>query len=213
VLLSKLATVDADILRGWTPAEMALRIPVDNWLGYSDILQKAPISTKAITSATVYTIGDFIAQRAQGVTIGKLDRPRLLRSLIVGLVGHGPLSHIWYNISEYAFDNVLRLTAWWSFIPKVVADQTIFGPFWNNTYIFLLGILKRDSLENIWDEMKRTTVPLIVAGLKLWPFVHCITYGVIPLENRLLWVDLVEIVWVTILSTTAAQGGDKSDGE
>ena len=51
--------------------------------------------------------------------------------------------------------------------------------------------------------MKRTTIPLIISGLKLWPFVHCITYGVIPLENRLLWVDAVEIVWVTILASQA----------
>nr|CAB3494082.1 unnamed protein product [Digitaria exilis] len=39
------------------------------------------------------------------------------------------------------------------------------------------------------------------AGWKLWPFAHLITYGVIPVEQRLLWVDCVELVWVTILST------------
>ena len=54
--------------------------------------------------------------------------------------------------------------------------------------------------------MKRTTVPLIVSGLKLWPLVHCVTYGLIPVENRVLWVDAVEILWVTILATQAAGG-------
>ncbi|XP_022764043.1 uncharacterized protein LOC111309274 isoform X2 [Durio zibethinus] len=39
------------------------------------------------------------------------------------------------------------------------------------------------------------------AGWKLWPFAHVITYGVIPVEQRLLWVDCVELIWVTILST------------
>uniref|UniRef100_A0A6N2KZA6 Uncharacterized protein n=1 Tax=Salix viminalis TaxID=40686 RepID=A0A6N2KZA6_SALVM len=42
---------------------------------------------------------------------------------------------------------------------------------------------------------------LLTAGWKLWPFAHLITYGVIPLEQRLLWVDCVELIWVTILST------------
>lgn len=60
--------------------------------------------------------------------------------------------------------------------------------------------------------MKRTTIPLIISGLKLWPFVHCITYGLIPLENRLLWVDAVEIVWVTILAGQANEE-KKVDGE
>nr|AFK44918.1 unknown [Lotus japonicus] len=42
---------------------------------------------------------------------------------------------------------------------------------------------------------------MLTAGWKLWPFVHLVTYGVIPVEQRLLWVDSVELIWVTILST------------
>ncbi|KAK2997004.1 hypothetical protein RJ639_025831 [Escallonia herrerae] len=54
-------------------------------------------------------------------------------------------------------------------------------------------ILKRRSL------MRSENV--ILAGWKLWPFAHLITYGVVPVEQRLLWVDSVELIWVTILST------------
>ncbi|ONK61358.1 uncharacterized protein A4U43_C08F29050 [Asparagus officinalis] len=39
------------------------------------------------------------------------------------------------------------------------------------------------------------------AGWKLWPFVHLVTYGVILIEQRLLWVDCDELIWVTILSS------------
>ena len=67
--------------------------------------------------------------------------------------------------------------------------------------------MKRESLESIWGDVKRTTIPLVVSGLKLWPLAHCVTYGLIPVENRLLWVDMVEIVWVTILASQAAGGG------
>jgi hypothetical protein len=44
-----------------------------------------------------------------------------------------------------------------------------------------------------------------MSGLKLWPLAHCVTYGLIPVDNRLLWVDLVEIAWVTILASSAAK--------
>lgn len=206
-VLNQLVTVDASIMRGWTASEMAVRIPVDNWLSYTEVLNQSPLSTKAITSATVYTIGDFIAQRLEGLGMGELDRPRLLRSLLAGLIGHGPLSHLWYDFSEHIFDGVFHWNEWWGIFPKVAIDQTTWGPFWNNTYILLLGIMKLEKPDKIFDEMKRTTIPLIVSGLKLWPLCHCITYGVIPVENRLLWVDLVEIVWVTILATAAAGGG------
>lgn len=70
-----------------------------------------------------------------------------------------------------------------------------------------------ESFETIFADMKRTTIPLIVSGLKLWPLAHCITYGLIPVENRLLWVDMVEILWVTILSAQAAGTAEKEPGE
>jgi protein Mpv17 len=93
-----------------------------------------------------------------------------------------------------------------------MVDQTIWGPIWNNTYILLLGLMKFDSFKNIGSDMKRSTVPLIVNGLKLWIPTHCITYGLIPTENRLLWVDLVEIVWVTMLASQAASAsGQRED--
>lgn len=203
-VLNQLITVDSAMMRGWTGDEMAVRIPVDNWRSYSAILEKAPLFTKAVTSATVYTIGDFIAQRTEGKGMGDLDRPRLVRSLLAGFIGHGPLSHLWYGFSEGVFENVMHLQGWWGTFIKVAIDQTTWGPFWNNTYILLLGIMQMSKPEQIFGEMKRTTIPLIVSGLKLWPLAHLVTYGLIPVENRLLWVDLVEIIWVTILATAAA---------
>ena len=40
---------------------------------------------------------------------------------------------------------------------------------------------------------------------------HIITYGVIPVQHRLLWVDMVEVLWVVILSLTGAAYGDKEE--
>lgn len=47
------------------------------------------------------------------------------------------------------------------------------------------------------------------AGWKLWPFAHLITYGLVPVEQRLLWVDCVEIIWVTILSMFANEKSEQ----
>lgn len=211
-LIFKFVSVDFGMMHGWTFSEMAYRIPLDNWNDYTEILEAAPVATKAVTSASVYTLGDILSQRAQGKTNGELDRSRILRNLIAGLIAHGPLSHVWYNLSEGLFDDVLSWTEWWSFIPKVILDQTTWGPIWNNTYILLMGLMQGNSPKSLVGEMKRTTVPLIVSGLKLWPLAHCITYGLIPVENRLLWVDMVEIIWVTILSTQAtSEAGNEGE--
>lgn len=210
--------------RGWAPSEIMLRLPVDTWDAYTLHLQQNPILTEALTSGTVYTIGDIISQRTErsntnnnddseaidgGTPTMELDRMRVLRSALAGLFGHGPLSHVWYNVCDFSFEQVLHLSAaWWPL--KILVDQTIWGPIWNNTYIVLLGLMKGEQWSTIWSDMRRTTVPLIVSGLKLWPLAHCVTYGFIPKENRLLWVDMVEILWVSILATQAAAGKESS---
>jgi protein Mpv17 len=199
---------------GWSLQETAIHTSTNIWNSYSEILSTSPVQTKAVTSATVYTIGDVISQRTEGASMSELDGPRIGRSLLAGLLGHGPLSHVWYEVSENLFQNILHLpNDIFGTAAKVVIDQTTWGPFWNNTYILLLGLMKLNSFETIFSEMKRTTIPLIVSGLKLWPLAHCVTYGLVPVENRLLWVDVVEIAWVTILATTAAAGGKSDAGK
>jgi protein Mpv17 len=210
-LLQFYGAIDASGMKDFQ--EAAMKVPSDIWERYMEILNASPIQTKAVTSATVYTIGDVISQRTEGTSMDEIDTTRTFRSLLAGLIGHGPLSHCWYEFSENLFNNVLHLpNDAFGTIAKVAIDQTTWGPFWNNTYILLLGLMKFDSFGNIFSEMKRTTIPLIVSGLKLWPLAHCVTYGLVPLENRLLWVDLVEIIWVTILATAAA-GKSTVEGE
>lgn len=122
-ILYQVLTVDIGITRGWSGEEIAARIPLDNWLSYNNVLHLAPLQTKAVTSATVYTIGDILSQNKEGKDMGELDRGRILRSLLAGLIGHGPMSHVWYHVSEEFFDGVLIGHHWWDFIPKVVVDQ------------------------------------------------------------------------------------------
>ena len=47
--------------------------------------------------------------------------------------------------------------------------------------------------------------PCLVAGWKFWPFAHALTYSVVPLHLRVLWVDVLEVAWVAILSKTVAR--------
>ncbi|KAK0590990.1 hypothetical protein LWI29_034139 [Acer saccharum] len=86
----------------------------------------------------------------------------------------------------------------------------------NSVRLFFLSkiaFLRFESPANTFSELKATFWPMLTAGWKLWPFAHLVTYGVVPLEQRLLWVDCVELIWVTILSTYSNEKSEERISE
>ncbi|XP_021285413.1 protein SYM1 [Herrania umbratica] len=195
--VSKLLTIDHDYWHGWTLFEVLRYVPEHNWIAYEQALKANPVLAKMAISGIVYSIGDWIAQCYEGKPLFDFDRTRMFRSGLVGFTLHGSLSHYYYQFCEALFP----FQDWWVVPAKVVFDQTVWAAIWNSIYYMVLGFLRFESSADIYRELKATFWPMLTAGWKLWPFAHMITYGVIPVEQRLLWVDCVELIWVTILST------------
>ncbi|OIW18415.1 hypothetical protein TanjilG_10279 [Lupinus angustifolius] len=195
--VTKLLTIDHDYWHGWTFYEILRYAPEHNWTAYEQALKTNPVLAKMAISGVVYSIGDWIAQCYEGKPLFEFDRTRLFRSGLVGFTLHGSLSHYYYQFCEALFP----FQEWWVVLAKVAFDQTVWAAIWNSIYFVVLGLLRFESPINIYGELKSTFLPMLTAGWKLWPFAHLITYGVVPLEQRLLWVDCVELIWVTILST------------
>ncbi|XP_062215258.1 uncharacterized protein LOC133915890 [Phragmites australis] len=208
--LTRLLTVDHDYWHGWTIFEILRYMPEHNWSAYEEALKDNPVLAKMMISGVVYSLGDWIAQCYEGKPIFDFDRARMFRSGLVGFTLHGSLSHYYYHICEALFP----FKDWWVVPAKVAFDQTIWSAIWNSIYFVVLGFLRLESPTTIFVELKSTFWPMLTAGWKLWPFAHLITYGVVPVEQRLLWVDCVELVWVTILSTYSNEKSEarNSDG-
>ncbi|KAL6975382.1 hypothetical protein U1Q18_024177 [Sarracenia purpurea var. burkii] len=195
--ITKLLTIDHDYWHGWTLYEILRYAPQHNWIAYEEALKTNPVLAKMMISGVVYSLGDWIAQCCEGKPLFEFDRVRMFRSGLVGFTLHGSLSHYYYQFCEVLFP----FQDWWVVPVKVVFDQTAWSAVWNSIYYTVLGFLRLESPVSIFNELKATFWPMLTAGWKLWPFAHLITYGVIPVEQRLLWVDCVELIWVTILST------------
>ncbi|XP_065875570.1 uncharacterized protein [Euphorbia lathyris] len=195
--VTKLLTVDYDYWHGWTLYEVLRYAPEHNWIAYEEALKSNPVLAKMAISGIVYSMGDWIAQCYEGKPLFEFDRARMFRSGLVGFTLHGSLSHYYYQFCEALFP----FQDWWVVPAKVAFDQTVWSAVWNSIYFTVLGLLRFESPANILSELQATFWPMLTAGWKLWPFAHLITYGVIPLEQRLLWVDCIELIWVTILST------------
>ncbi|KAL3849401.1 hypothetical protein ACJIZ3_011283 [Penstemon smallii] len=203
--VTKLLTIDHDYWHGWTLYEIFRYAPQHSWSAYEEALKTNPVLAKMVISGVVYSVGDWIAQCYEGKPLFDFDRTRMLRSGLVGFTLHGSLSHYYYQFCEALFP----FNDWWVVPAKVAFDQTVWSAIWNSIYYTLLGVLRLESPSSIFTELKSTFLPMLTAGWKLWPFAHLITYGVVPVEQRLLWVDCVELIWVTILSTYS---NEKSEG-
>ncbi|KAI7733127.1 hypothetical protein M8C21_026146 [Ambrosia artemisiifolia] len=185
--VTRLLTIDHEYWHGWTLYEILRYAPEHNWIAYEEALKENPVLAKMVISGICY----------EGKPLFEFDRTRLFRSGFVGFALHGSLSHYYYQLCEA----LIPFQDWWVVPVKVAFDQTAWAALWNSIYFVVLGLLRFESPANIFSELKTTFLPLLMAGWKLWPFAHLVTYGLIPVEQRLLWVDCVELVWVTILST------------
>uniref|UniRef100_A0A6U5IW89 Mitochondrial fission process protein 1 n=1 Tax=Corethron hystrix TaxID=216773 RepID=A0A6U5IW89_9STRA len=160
LLLSQVSPAAIDVLHETTHA--VTKIPADAWSTYAAALAAAPVRTKAATSGVVYALGDALSQKMEGREMGETDVWRMARSGAAGFLGHGPLSHLWYGASEGFFQAHPEIFgSWYGVLPKVVVDQTTWGPFWNNVYIVLLGVMCSASPKKILEDIKTTTVPLL----------------------------------------------------
>ncbi|XP_057963993.1 uncharacterized protein LOC131155080 isoform X2 [Malania oleifera] len=195
--ITKLVTIDSDFWHGWTLYEILRYAPQHNWSAYEEALKANPVLAKMMISGVVYSLGDWIAQCYEGKPPFEFDRARMFRSGLVGFSLHGSLSHYYYQFCEALFP----FQEWWVVPVKVAFDQTLWAAIWNSIYYTVVGFLRLESPASVFGELRATFWPMLTAGWKLWPFAHLVTYGAIPVEQRLLWVDCVELIWVTILST------------
>lgn len=95
-----------------------------------------------------------------------------------------------------------------------------------NTVAFLviMGILKGHSFAAVWqslidvsfpvgihsgrrrktDKLKET-IPIIVAGYRIWPIASIISFSVVPVSKRIVFLSFVGFIWGIYLSLLAAR--------
>ncbi|PIA29503.1 hypothetical protein AQUCO_05900016v1 [Aquilegia coerulea] len=181
-LSSYILCVHGRAAEAWTSAGFGTSKPGFGMKGWTifEILRYAPLHNWAAYEEALKenpVLAKISVPCYEGKPLFDFDRTCMFRSGLVGFSLHGSLSHYYYQFCEALF------------------------PFQDCIYYVVLGLLRFESPASIFSELKATFIPMLTVGWKLWSFAHLITYGVVLVEQRLLWVDCVELIWVTILST------------
>mmetsp|Transcript_70120 Transcript_70120/g.123939 ORF Transcript_70120/g.123939 Transcript_70120/m.123939 type:complete len:93 (+) Transcript_70120:85-363(+) len=84
---------------------------------------------------------------------------------------------------------------------------------YNSVYTALIGVSALRPPRLVWKDVCETWKPAMRASIKFWPAVHLLTFSpVIPMELKLLWIDVMEVLWIAILSHVNAVQQQRHDG-
>lgn len=136
------------------------------------------------------------------------DLARTARNGLIGAM-FGPLVHYYYDFSDW----ILPMDVPVNRIFKIIMDQTIYFVAKCSAYIALVGLLRGDNIEQVGQDVKERIWPVVSRGWRFWPLAHIVTYGVIPPRHRVLWVNVLDLVWSSILANLAAGAAPVSGSE
>ncbi|RSL39750.1 hypothetical protein BHE90_004635 [Fusarium euwallaceae] len=100
---------------------------------------------------------------------------------------------------EVKFSMKNTLTKW--FVDCITAGAIM------NTVAFLIimGVLKGQASSQIWSNIKTETIPIIVAGYKIWPIASIISFSFIPVHRRIVFLSFIGLLWGIYMSLVASR--------
>jgi len=181
------------------------------WSAYMRLLEVYPLPTKAVTSATLYTAGDGIAQCVDG-TVQKrgYNADRGLKAAIWGGIIFAPLAHTWYNkVLEKYVPGVSNRAVF----TKVFLDQTAWGLAVNSLYLAYATIaINGGNLSDARHAVETKMWPLMKANWMLWPAVQIVNFKFVPGPLQVPFINVVVLGWSAFLALLATGGGKEVKG-
>jgi len=170
------------------------------WANYLILLEEKPILVKSCTSLFGFLIGDICAQLIIGADY---DVYRTLRMTFFGILMDGPIGHCWYLTLDR---NVMPETPT---VPKAVIiktllDQLVWAPFFSCVF-FTFNQTLQGHPELSLSTIQSTLIPTLTANWALWPLAHLINFKFVPSNQRILYINFVQILWTSYLSNLAAR--------
>ncbi|KAH8728322.1 hypothetical protein GQ44DRAFT_737574 [Phaeosphaeriaceae sp. PMI808] len=171
---------------------------------YQARLKTAPLLTQSITTAVLFSTGDVMAQQlVEKRGFEQHDPIRTARMGAYGGIIFGPAATKWY---EFLVRNVNLNSKNGTIVARVACDQFIFAP--TNMALFLSSMAYLEG-RSPKQRLKDAYVPGLTKNFMLWPWVQFTNFKYVPMEHRVLVVNVVSLGWNCYLSFLNSGGGTK----
>ena len=173
--------------------------PAELWSGYLAALEADPLPVKMATAACVIGAGDATAQLIENEVKKAPDAARVARWAFFGLVLQAPWNHVWQNLLEGA----LPATASpWTAVTfeKVALDQGLQAPAFTALVFIFFAVLEGSGFRGGVAACEKDLGPTILKNWLVFVPATFINLGFVPLELRVLFINVVFFFWVIFLS-------------
>lgn len=195
------------------------------WRWYKSCLRSRPLLTKSSTSSAIMTVSDVLCQRLErrnsamlvhldeieneGLSGGGTtssdnlqlwianDWRRTWHVAVTGFTLSGPISHTWYAILEAIVQIQHRQLG---MAVRMVLDAFIFSPIAVAAYFIWRAALEGKGLEGIAAKLRARWRDALVASWTFWPVANIINFGFVPVELRVLYNNMLSLLWTGYLS-------------
>lgn len=167
---------------------------------YKANLDARPLVTKCATGCLLFGMGDLAAQWAKNFSAPKphaaTDVVRASRMALWGGPFNAGLGHFWYN----AVEALATLPGPLGVVQRIAYDQLFWTPLLTAVFFGYHSLVSGSGLVGLKQDLLSKYWPTMRENWKVWPLVHVVTYALVPLQLRVVWVSLAGVCWSTFLS-------------
>uniref|UniRef100_A0A914VSQ4 Mitochondrial inner membrane protein Mpv17 n=1 Tax=Plectus sambesii TaxID=2011161 RepID=A0A914VSQ4_9BILA len=171
------------------------------WNGYLRMSSQHPWKTTIVGTGLLMATGDLISQKVVEKK-PSIELSRTMRFAALGVFYVAPVSRAWFVFLQR---NVNGSTPLIAVLKRVACDQFLFAPLSLTTFLFLNSLLQGKTLEQTKQYWRSNFPEVYRANLYVWPGVQLLNFSVIPLDQRVLFVQVVALFWNIYLAFKTQQ--------
>lgn len=182
------------------------------WRAYLGKLSSEPVVTKALTAAVISALSDVGAAQCAGGA--KTSARSVINQFCIGLVIRGPVVH-WFHtlLDRVVFARAADQTRPAVVLGKVLIDQFLFAPPFTALYFYVIGLMEEQPLRAITRKVRAELLDVLKSNWAVWIPANLVGYYAVPLELRVLWGNVIGIIWTAILITKVKRSGGGNGGD
>jgi len=168
------------------------------WKAYTRFVDKYPWGSQILQTGVLCASGDVIAQVAvERKKLKDFEIARVGRFFLMGTCVVAPCIRSWYMVLE----KIVKLQGTKAAFSKMALDQAFFAPSFLVVFVTAASTLQGLSLQDIKKNLTDNYVDIVLTNWKIWPATQMLNFYLVPVQHRILMVNIVALFWNTYLAS------------